>query len=68
MVPLALRAMTDLVCSVALGVSVRSRSAKAIEPVSRREEPSLMAPTTSVAVRRVPSLTVVTLMVAVRVV
>ena len=40
-----------MVASVAVGVSVRSRSSKEIEPLSLRVVPSVMSPETSVAVR-----------------
>ena len=42
--PSARRAVMEEVDLVALGVSVRSRSVKVMEPVSLREEPSVMAP------------------------
>ena len=48
--PPACVATTDLVASVAVGRSVRSRSANAIEPASVSAEPSVMTPATSVAV------------------
>ena len=56
LVPLASRALTVLVTSVAVGRSVRSRSAKAIEPLSLRVVPSVMSPTTRVGVSTGPSL------------
>ena len=63
-------AATDLVASVAVGRSVRSRSANAIEPVSlNTPDPSVMAPATSVAVivgtSLVPVMVTVTSWVAV---
>ena len=39
--------VTDLVTSVAVGVSVRSRSVKVIEPASVSVAPSVMVPATS---------------------
>ena len=44
MVPSARKAETDLVSSVAVGRSLRSESAKEMEPESEREEPSVMEP------------------------
>ena len=67
--PSAFSAVTDLVASVAVGRSVRSRSANAIEPLSLSVVPSRITPPTSVAVivgtSLVPVINTVTSWVAV---
>ncbi len=55
--------VTELVASVAVGVSVRSRSVKVIEPASLSVVPSRMSPVTSTTATTGTSLTPVILIV-----